>query len=90
MKLIPVKVDCHSGYKADEYPVCFYLQNTKYEIKEIADRWYQAQATPEWPVADYYKVRTAANQEFILKHDLQCEQWFIVRSDDAVFGYSLN
>ncbi|HZK95998.1 MAG TPA: hypothetical protein VFC67_17495 [Prolixibacteraceae bacterium] len=32
MNLIPIKVECHSGYKADEYPVCFYLENVKCEI----------------------------------------------------------
>ena len=42
MKLVPIKVECHSGYKADEYPVCFYLEHIKYAIDEISDRWYQA------------------------------------------------
>ena len=38
---IPIEVECHSGYKADEYPKCFYLDDEKFEIKEISDRWYQ-------------------------------------------------
>ena len=50
MKLIPIIVECHSGYKADEYPICFYWENSKFEIKEISDRWYQAQPSPDWPV----------------------------------------
>ena len=38
---IPIEVECHSGYKADEYPKCFYRDDEKFEIKEISDRWYQ-------------------------------------------------
>jgi hypothetical protein len=90
MKLIPVKVECHSGYKADEYPICFYWLDLKYEIIEIADRWYQTKATPDWPIANYFKVRTAGKQEFILKHELQNDQWFLVNPNEAVFTYSLN
>jgi hypothetical protein len=59
MKLIPIQVECHSGYKSGEYPTSFSWMNIRYEIKEIADRWYQAQQTPEGPVASYFKVRTA-------------------------------
>lgn len=90
MKLIPVKVECHSGYKADEYPICFYWKNIKFEIKEIADRWYQAQEAPDMPVADYFKVRTAGKSIYILKHELQSDQWFVVSPDEAVIPYSLN
>lgn len=90
MKLFPVKVECHSGYKADEFPLRFYWQNTRFEINEISDRWYQAEPTPHWPVAYYFKVKTEGKREFILKHDLEDDQWFIVQSDDAVFAYSLN
>ncbi len=38
MDFVPIKVECYSGSKADEYPKCFYWGNRKYEIKEILDR----------------------------------------------------
>jgi hypothetical protein len=90
MKLIPVKVQCHSGYKANEYPICFYWENIKLEIKEIADRWYQTQETPDSPVADYFKVRTAGKNIYILKHELKSDQWFVVSPDKSVISYFLN
>lgn len=90
MKLIPIKVECYSGHKADEYPVCFYWMNIKFEIKEIADRWYQAQATPDWPVADYFKVRTESKSIYIIKHELKNDRWFVVSPDEAVIRYSSN
>lgn len=58
IELIPINVECHSGYKADEYPKCFYWNNEKYDIQEIVDRWYQGERDPEWPVSNYFKVDT--------------------------------
>lgn len=90
MKLIPVQVECHSGYKAGEYPTGFYWMNIHYEIKEISDRWYQAQAEPGTPLANYFKVRTASKNVYILKHDLENDQWFIVTENNPTFGFSAN
>ena len=90
MKLIPIKVECHSGFKANEYPVCFYLENVKIEIKEISDRWYQAKPTPDWPVADYFKVSTADNMKYIIKHELKSDEWFLVSKEELIIRFSAN
>jgi hypothetical protein len=90
MKMIRVKVESHSGSKADEYPVCFYWLDVKYEISEISDRWFQAVVNEQGPVANYYKVRTASKQEFILKHEIQSDQWFLMQTDKAFPEYLLN
>lgn len=90
MKLIPIKVECHSGYKADEYPVCFYWANVKHEITEISDRWYQIPDTKNWPAANYFKVRTASKTEYIIKHELKNDLWFLVTSDEPIFRFSTN
>ena len=75
MKLIPVQVECHSGYKAGEYPTSFYWMNIHYEIKEISDRWYQAQAEPGAPVANYFKVRTASRSKKTCNNEV-CQHTF--------------
>ncbi len=85
MKLIPVKVDCHAGYKADEYPVCFYLDEFRFGITGIVDRWYQANRDPEFPEANYFKVTTSDEKQFILKHEQQNDSWFLV-----VYAETLN
>jgi hypothetical protein len=36
-ELIPIEVECHSGYKADEYPKCFYWDNNRFEIQQVTD-----------------------------------------------------
>lgn len=90
MKLIPVIVDSHEDSKLDQYPICFYWMNIKYEIKEISDRWYQAQTNPEGPVSHYFKVRTASKSIYILKHELENDQWFIVTPENQGLGFSSN
>jgi len=90
MKLIPIKVESYSGDKSKEYPLSFYWMNVKYEIKEIADRWYQAQRTPESPIADYFKVRTESKSIFIIKHELISGQWFLISPDEALMSFSFN
>jgi hypothetical protein len=77
LKLARIKVECFAGYKADEYPKYFHLDNNRFEIYEIADRWYQPTTTPDSPVANYFKVETTCGQEFILKHNLENDEWFL-------------
>ena len=77
MKLIQIKVESHSGYKADEYPKCFYLYDLKYEIQEISDRWYQGDNNPEWPLSDYFRVKTTEGEQYLIKHDLEKDKWYL-------------
>jgi hypothetical protein len=78
MELIPVEVECHAGYKADEYPTCFFWDRIRFDITEILDRWYQSEAKPEFPAANYFKVRTASSGLFILKQEVQSCNWYLV------------
>jgi len=75
--MIPIKVECYSGYKADEYPKCFYWNDEKYEIQEVTDRWYQGDRDPEWPVANYFKVNTTDGEQYIIRHDLENDEWYL-------------
>jgi len=74
---IPITVECHAGYKADEYPTWFYREGKKFEIIEITDRWCQADRDPQFPVSNYFKVKTASGRICILKHDLQQDEWYL-------------
>lgn len=90
MKLIPIKVESQPSTEGGEYPVSFRWRDIDYEIKEIADRWYQAQPGPEEPVANYFKVRTASKSVFIIKHVLESDDWFLVTPEEPVIGFSFN
>ena len=77
VKLTRIKVECHSGYKADEYPKCFFWNNNRIEIHEITDRWYQGEGHSEWPVSNYFKVDTSDGKQYIIKHDLEADEWHL-------------
>ena len=64
MKLIPIKVECYAGAKADETPRRFIQEEMPIEVGEVLDRWYQVESKPEWPCADYFKVRGMDENEY--------------------------
>jgi hypothetical protein len=76
--LFQIKVESHSGYKADEHPKCFYWREDKYTIIKILDRWYQGSMDPEWPIGNYFKVITEDDRKFIIKHDLEADEWYLI------------
>lgn len=71
LELTPIQVECHSGYKADEYPKSFLWQNERHEIVEIIDRWHHGEQSPEYHVSDNFKVTITRGETYILKHDLE-------------------
>ena len=77
IKPINIKVECYSGFKADEYPKYFHWDNNKFEIYEITDRWYQVANNPEFPASNYFKVETTCGQQFIIKHELENDEWYL-------------
>lgn len=79
MKLSSITVACYAGAKADETPRCFAWEEHLIEVEEVLDRWHQVESTPEWPRADYFKVRGADQHEYLLKHDLESDEWHLGR-----------
>jgi hypothetical protein len=77
MKLTPITVECYAGIKADETPRRFTREERSIEIAEVLDRWHQVESLPEWPRADYFKVRGADQREYLLKHDLESDEWYL-------------
>jgi hypothetical protein len=77
MKLTPIQVECYAGAKADETPRRFSLEKHHLEITEVLDHWYQVESRPEWPRADYFKVRAVDGREYLFKHDLELDEWFL-------------
>jgi hypothetical protein len=80
---LPIHVDAYSGYKANERPKAFWLDeridplNGIYEIEAVEDRWFD-------PDAEYFKVRTAEGQRFILRYDEPAEKWTLQSGFDGL------
>jgi len=79
VKLVSIQVECYAGAKADETPRRFTWEGRTIELSEVLDRWYQVESLPEWPRADYFKVRGEDGREYLLKHDLECDGWFLAQ-----------
>jgi hypothetical protein len=79
MLLTPIQVECYAGHKAGEMPRRFRLGVEWMEVEHVLDRWYQIESLPEWPRADYFKVCAADKRGYLLKHDLEADEWYLVR-----------
>lgn len=82
--LIDISVECYSGYRADAYPVKFYLHDMPFNITEIIDHWYQKESSPDYPEAVYFKVVTNDQHHYILKHALEHDKWFLLVKGEAI------
>jgi hypothetical protein len=79
MLLRPIHVQSYAGHKADETPRRFCWEDQWIEIEEVMDRWHQAHGDPEWPRANYFKVLGVDQRQYLLKHDLEADEWFLGR-----------
>jgi len=77
MKLTPISVECYAGAKADVAPRRFIFEGQIIEVGELLDCWYQVESRPEWPRAHYFKVSGADQRQYLLKHDLESDEWFL-------------
>jgi hypothetical protein len=57
-----LEVECYSGFKADERPVRFRLNERQYLVEEIVDQWYGTQDV-------FYKVRADDASLYILRRE---------------------
>jgi hypothetical protein len=57
-----VRVECYSGFKADERPVRLRLTDGSKEIVAIEDRWYS-------PGATYFRVLLDGGDRYLLRHE---------------------
>ncbi len=61
-------VECRAGYKAEEEPLRFSLDERRLEVIEVCDRWYD-------PEADYFKVRADDGCLYLLRRDRVTDTW---------------
>ncbi|HEX9757469.1 MAG TPA: hypothetical protein VGB26_06665 [Nitrospiria bacterium] len=66
--MITLRVECYAGYKGEETPRAFYIGETRFEVKEVMDRWLA-------PEHRYFKVICTEGSLYILRHDVQSGTW---------------
>jgi hypothetical protein len=63
-----VRVECYSGYRADERPMRLNFKDRVTEIVEIEDRWYS-------PGATYFRVLADDGDRYVLRHEEAQDVW---------------
>jgi hypothetical protein len=64
------RVDCYAGYRGEETPRVFYLGDRRIEVAEVLDRRLA-------PDHRYFKVRGNDNGLYVLRHDVEKDEWEI-------------
>ena len=72
---IEIQVECYSGFKANERPSAFTFQGMRREILEILDRWYEGGVQSSRPVINYFKVKDADGNVYLLRYQPESDQW---------------
>ncbi len=72
-----VRVECYSGYKADERPVKLHLTDGAREVVAIEDRWYS-------PGATYFRVLLDDGDRYLLRHEEAQDVWSLAGYRSAV------
>ena len=63
-----MRVQCYSGYRADETPLRFVLRGREFRVSELDGRWYS-------PDASYFRVRSDDGNYYVLRHDEGQDIW---------------
>jgi hypothetical protein len=73
---LPIHVDAYSGYKANERPSQFTLDEVVYEIAAVLDQWYE-------PSATYFKVQSTEKKIYLLRYDEEADDWTLQSGFDG-------
>jgi len=65
---LKLRVETHSGFKADERPLRFQLGDQWLKVEDVLDRWYD-------PDASYFRVRASDGDLYILRHREPDDAW---------------
>jgi len=66
--LFAIRVVCYAGYRGEQTPRRFYIENRSIEVAEVLDRWLA-------PDHRYFKVASSTGDHYILRHDSQLDVW---------------
>lgn len=65
-----VRVECYSGFKADERPLRVHLGGRTLEITAVEDRWYS-------PGETYFRILTVDGDRYVLRRTEAQDVWVL-------------
>lgn len=63
-----IRVECYSGFRADERPLRFAIRDHFFDVREVDDQWYSPDAT-------YFRVLADDGNFYVLRHDEGRDLW---------------
>jgi hypothetical protein len=63
-----IRVECYSGYRADEHPTRFVLRGREFQVRELDGQWYSPEDT-------YFRVRADDGNFYVLRHHEVQDIW---------------
>lgn len=66
-----VRVECYSGYKADERPVRLHLGVHTIDVRAIEDRWHS-------PGATVFRIIADDGDRYVLRHEEAQDLWTLI------------
>ena len=73
---LPIYVDAYSGFKANERPRQFVLDEDTFEIAAVEQQWRS-------PDGEYFKVRATDGKHYVLRHNETKDQWTLQSDFDG-------
>ncbi len=78
-----IRVESYAGHKGEESPRAFTHRGRRREIVAVLDRWLDAGRDPRAPLDDYFRVRTAEDEVFLIRHTPRFQGWTLCRQAPA-------
>jgi hypothetical protein len=65
---VRIRVECHSGYKANERPIKFWVSERVLFVESIEEQWYG-------PDALYFRIQADDENSYVLSYDQTSDTW---------------
>lgn len=78
-----IRVECYSGYRAEETPRRLYFGERQVAVAEVLDRWLA-------PDHRYFKILGDDGACYIIRHDTRSWMWEVVFFQAAKWNGSLS
>jgi hypothetical protein len=76
VRSLPIHGDAYYGYKANERPRQFVLDEQIYEISAVLDQWYE-------PTATHFKLQSVEGKTYLLRYDEETDGWTLQSGFDG-------
>ena len=73
-----IRVRAYSGHRADERPICFWVEGKQISVKRILRRWYEQGAQLGGERKSCFQVEGEDGQAYRLCYHQKEDTWFLI------------